>query len=96
MLLELNVQGYRSLKNVPWKPGALNVVIGPNGSGKSNLLRIFELLSANASGRLKNFVQGDGGIRAIRNRRWPALICAKCWKIFWNWWRRERRLPECP
>jgi hypothetical protein len=33
---QLSIEGFRSLKNVVWEPGDLNVLIGPNGSGKSN------------------------------------------------------------
>ena len=39
-ILNLHVEGFRSLKAVDWSPGDLNVLIGPNGSGKSNLLRL--------------------------------------------------------
>ena len=35
-ITELEIQGYRSLKDVTWHLGDLNVVIGPNASGKSN------------------------------------------------------------
>lgn len=42
-ILNLKIQGYRSLKDVSWVPGNLNVLIGPNGSGKSNILRVLEL-----------------------------------------------------
>ena len=35
---QLEINGYRSLKEAVWKPGALNLIVGPNGSGKSNLL----------------------------------------------------------
>jgi AAA15 family ATPase/GTPase len=38
-ILRLTVEGFRSLADVEWKPGDLNVVIGPNTSGRSNLLR---------------------------------------------------------
>jgi len=61
-ILELKVEGYRSLKHVTWKPGDLNIMIGPNGGGKSNLLRLLQLLSAAASGRLARQVQGEGGM----------------------------------
>lgn len=44
-ITELHIEGFRSLKNVTWRPGNLNVVIGPNGSGKSNLLRALDLIS---------------------------------------------------
>lgn len=61
-ILELHVRGFRSLKDVTWRPGPLNVIIGPNGSGKSNILRLLELISASAQARLGKFVQGAGGM----------------------------------
>jgi predicted ATPase len=64
-ITELNIQGFRSLKNVQWKPGNLNVIIGPNGSGKSNLLRALEMISASARGQLAQSIQEAGGIRSI-------------------------------
>ena len=60
-ILELEIQGFRSLKKITWKPGDLNVVIGRNGSGKSNLLRALELISASAQGNLDNFTVKSGG-----------------------------------
>src|SRR6266516_3863022 len=63
--LELEAEGFRSLKNVTWKPGDLNVVIGPNGTGKSNLLRMLELISVAAQGRLGRYVQAAGGMDAL-------------------------------
>ena len=64
-IVQLDIQGFRSLKNVSWRPGDLNVVIGPNGSGKSNLLRMLELISAAAQGKLSDYVQAEGGMGAI-------------------------------
>ncbi len=64
-IVQLDIQGFRSLKNVSWRPGDLNVVIGPNGSGKSNLLRMLEMISAAAQGRLSRYVQSAGGMGAI-------------------------------
>ena len=64
-IVQLDIQGFRSLKNVSWRPGDLNVVIGPNGSGKSNLLRMLELISASAQGKLNDYVTSEGGINAI-------------------------------
>ncbi len=59
---ELNIEGFRSLRNVNWSPGNLNVVIGPNGSGKSNLLRFLELISVSAQGKLGKYIQFLGGM----------------------------------
>lgn len=64
-ITQLDIEGFRSLANVSWKPGALNVVIGPNGSGKSNLLRLLEMISAGAQGKLSDYVQSAGGMSAL-------------------------------
>lgn len=64
-ITQLEIEGFRSLNNVTWKPGALNVVIGPNGSGKSNLLRLLEMISAGAKGKLGDYVQDNGGMNAL-------------------------------
>jgi len=62
---ELHIQGYRTLKDVRWQPGALNVVIGPNASGKSNLLKFLRLVSASARAGLNDYVLREGGMGAI-------------------------------
>lgn len=62
---QLDIKGVRSLKDVSWQPGDLNVVIGQNGAGKSNLLRVFELIAASAQGRLSKHIQAAGGMGAI-------------------------------
>ncbi|HQU42418.1 MAG TPA: AAA family ATPase [Pirellulales bacterium] len=64
-LLKLEVEGYRSLKNVSWEPGDLNVLIGPNAGGKSNLLRVLEMLSAAAQRELGHYIQLEGGMDPI-------------------------------
>lgn len=64
-ITELHIEGFRSLKNVTWKPGDLNVIIGPNGSGKSNLLRALEMISAAAQGKLEAFIYTSGGINQV-------------------------------
>jgi predicted ATPase len=62
---QLYIEGFRSLKNVVWEPGDLNVLIGPNGSGKSNLLRALELVSVSAQGKLGKHVQDVGGMQSL-------------------------------
>ena len=64
-ILELDIEGFRSLKNVSWKPGDLNLVIGPNGSGKSNLLKALEMLSASSKGKLEEQVVREGGMEPL-------------------------------
>ncbi len=62
---QLFVEGFRSLKNVVWDPGDLNVLIGPNGSGKSNLLRVLEMIAVSAQGGLGKYVQTAGGMMPL-------------------------------
>ncbi|HLK54981.1 MAG TPA: AAA family ATPase [Chthonomonadaceae bacterium] len=64
-ILVLRVEGFRSLKDVGWQPGDLNILIGPNGSGKSNLLRLLELISASARGKLQETIVRSGGIDSM-------------------------------
>ena len=77
-IVQLDIQGFRSLKNVSWRPGNLNVIIGPNGSGKSNLLRMLEMISAAAQGRLSRHVQDEGGMGAIV---WDGQVTDVKWQI---------------
>jgi predicted ATPase len=64
-ILQLDIEGFRSLKKVSWKPGDLNVIIGPNGTGKSNLLRFLELMSVAVQGNLGKYIQSLGGMEPI-------------------------------
>lgn len=51
-LLELRVEGYRSLVNVALPFHPLAVMIGPNGSGKTALLEVIQLLEDATRGDL--------------------------------------------
>jgi predicted ATPase len=62
---QLDIEGFRSLRKVSWLPGDLNVIIGPNGTGKSNLLRLMEMISISAQGRLGKYIQSLGGMDPI-------------------------------
>ena len=61
----LEISGYRSLADVVWEPGPLNLLIGANGSGKSNLLRALNLLRAAMEGKLSETVLRAGGMVPI-------------------------------
>lgn len=76
MIEELEVKGFRSLRDIRWKPGRLNVLIGPNGSGKSNLLQVLELLQKTAAGKLSEEILRLGGIA-------PILWDEQARSIFW-------------
>ncbi len=62
---KIQIKGFRSLRDVTWTPGKLNVLIGPNGSGKSNVLRALALLQQAASGELPQAVVKQGGIATL-------------------------------
>jgi predicted ATPase len=64
-LTKLHIENFRSLRNVTWEPGDLNVLIGPNAGGKSNLLKAIEFLAAAAKGELREHVAQNGGISSI-------------------------------
>jgi predicted ATPase len=61
-ITSLRIQGFRSLRDVTWRPGKLNVIIGPNASGKTNLLRSLDLLKQSATGNLEQTVARRGGL----------------------------------
>ncbi len=62
---QLEIEGFRSLKNVTWELGDLNILIGLNNTGKSNLLRLLELMAVAAQGGLDKYIQSLGGMGAI-------------------------------
>src|SRR4051812_27883360 len=61
----LEIKGFRSLRDVSWEPGRLNVLIGPNGSGKSNLLDALMLLQEAAQGKLSEGIIRRGGLAPL-------------------------------
>ena len=66
MLKSITIAGFKSFGSEVEVPlGPLNVLIGANGSGKSNFLGAFAFLQAFCSGKLKNYVRGDGGANKI-------------------------------
>ena len=77
-ILKIEINGFRSLKNVSFAPADLNVIIGPNGTGKSNLLRMLELVSISAQGRLGKYVQHSGGMAPLV---WDGISEGICFDI---------------
>lgn len=64
-LIEFEVENFRSLKHINWKPGSLNVLVGANGVGKSNVLRALDLLSNSARMNLDRHVRYEGGMHGL-------------------------------
>lgn len=61
-LTQLNIQRYRSLRNIGLPLEQLNVITGPNGSGKSNLYRALWLISQIAEGGFGRAMCREGGL----------------------------------
>jgi len=74
----LRIRGYRSLADVTWEPGPLNVLIGINGSGKSNILRALMLLVNSANGRLAKSIRREGGMVPIL---WDGRVEEISWQL---------------
>lgn len=61
-LSQLDIQGYRSLRNIQLPLRQLNVVTGPNGSGKSNLYRALWLIARIGEGEFAKSICREGGL----------------------------------
>ena len=49
---EISIRNFKSLYDVSFEPGKLNVFIGANGSGKSSVLEALGILSAAMTDRV--------------------------------------------
>ncbi len=65
MYTTLAVAGYRSLRDVRIRLGAVTVVRGVNGSGKSNLYKALRLLAACGRDRLIGSLALEGGLDSV-------------------------------
>lgn len=60
---EISVKNFKSLYDVSFQPGKVNVFIGANGSGKSTILEAIGILSAAMTDRVNNSILQRKGIR---------------------------------
>jgi energy-coupling factor transporter ATP-binding protein EcfA2 len=72
MITKLRFRWFKSIEDVEFEPGRVNVLVGANGSGKSNLLEAIGVLSAAVQGR----VDDEGLLRRGVRPGVPALY--KC------------------
>ncbi|GAB3700494.1 AAA family ATPase [Nocardiopsis oceani] len=76
-LLELEVQNFRSLRQVSIPLGPLNVLVGPNSVGKTNLLDVFRFLADIIQTDIEPALEKRGGFESTAFRggaRPPNLI----------------------
>lgn len=60
MIQQLQLSGFRSIRNLQLQLGRLNVISGPNGCGKSNLYKAVRLIHEAACGRLSAALAEEG------------------------------------
>jgi len=60
MLKNIEIKGYRSIKNATFDLRKLNVLIGANGAGKSNFVSFLKMLNEMMAGRLQEYVGKTG------------------------------------
>jgi predicted ATPase len=65
MLNYLEIEGYKSIKDIRLEFGALNVMIGANGAGKSNIISLFHLIDRIVESGLQLYVGQCGGADTI-------------------------------
>lgn len=64
MIKTLNIRNYKSVDELEFELGRVNVFIGENGCGKTNILEAIALAAASAAGKLENEFLLSRGIRA--------------------------------
>lgn len=64
-LSRIEVEGFKSLKNIDLSLRSLNVLIGANGAGKSNFVSLFEMLNFLTTEGLQLFVGLNGGANSL-------------------------------
>lgn len=65
MLERLEVDGYRSLRDLAVDLGQVTLVTGPNGSGKTNIYRALQLVRSCAEGDVARRVAAEGGMASV-------------------------------
>lgn len=64
-LKSIELENWKSLKNLRLDFEDVNVLIGPNGSGKSNLVQFFYMLNMMMTGSLQLFIGRSGGANSL-------------------------------
>jgi predicted ATPase len=64
-LKRLEVEGYRSLRDLSFDLSNITVILGENGAGKTNLYQCLRLVHAAASGALARTIADEGGMPSV-------------------------------
>jgi predicted ATPase len=65
MLKELELFGFRSIREMKLQLKPMNVLIGANGAGKSNLVEVFRLLKSIENNSLQFYIGKAGGANSL-------------------------------
>lgn len=60
-LKQIKVEGFKSIAKLDLPMGNINILIGANGAGKTNLISLFTFLSHLSQGKLRTYVESEGG-----------------------------------
>ncbi len=60
-LKQINLKGFKSIRELALDLRSLNVMIGANGAGKTNFISVFKLLNEMVAGNFQNAITQGGG-----------------------------------
>ncbi len=60
-LKRIAIKGFKSIGELELNMQPVNILIGANGAGKSNFISVFTFLSHLSQGKLRNYVEMEGG-----------------------------------
>ena len=65
MIKKVDIEGYRSIRDLSLELRPINVLTGPNGCGKSNLYNSLVLIARAVEGRLARAIAEEGGTPSV-------------------------------
>jgi len=65
LIQEIEISGYRSIKDIRLKLANVTVLVGANGSGKSNIYQALQLVAACAHGSFARQIMQEGGTNSV-------------------------------
>src|ERR1700722_4701881 len=65
LIQEIEISGYRSIKDIRIQLANVTVLVGANGSGKSNIYQALQLVAACAHGSFGRQIMQEGGTSSV-------------------------------